>query len=237
MTEIAEGSKVLEDQLQLMDEKFLELRKKLDISRAHFGAQVDSAKQKMKELRLKYSIATKGGLLDSVNLAKYGASLQNNQELSTQAAKHRPYTAIVSQSYDSSVYDSQKRKQRPLSGSQSNPAMPQGSSNQGNIAANVFAGALYRKENDMWLSGETSSAPLMMRNRSATFQSRHSTIDMSFQVGKGTTGKMTKKAGRKNFEELQKEQRENKVLRKIERKQAEYACTWSDAQLKELLDP
>ena len=35
-----EGSKILEDQLKLMDEKYLELRAKLDISREYFAATV-----------------------------------------------------------------------------------------------------------------------------------------------------------------------------------------------------
>eukprot|EP01039_Chlorochromonas_danica_P001451 gene1451-1577_t len=43
--EVNEGSKVLEDQLKLMDEKYLELRGKLDVTRDHFMKQIKLVKK------------------------------------------------------------------------------------------------------------------------------------------------------------------------------------------------
>ena len=64
INELTEGSKVLEDQLQLMDEKFLELRAKMDVSRNHFQEKLKKQQKECADLRLKFSMATNGGLLD-----------------------------------------------------------------------------------------------------------------------------------------------------------------------------
>lgn len=72
--EVTEGSKVLEDQLKLMDEKYLELRAKLDVSRDFFATTVKKYRKESDELRLKYARANQGQLLDHVKLPKTNSS-------------------------------------------------------------------------------------------------------------------------------------------------------------------
>lgn len=59
---------MLEDQLKLMDEKFLELRSKLDVTRENLAKQIKAAKKESFELRTKYAAITQGGSLDKVRL-------------------------------------------------------------------------------------------------------------------------------------------------------------------------
>ena len=62
--ELREGSKILEDQLRLMDEKYLELRTKLDYSRAQSAKRVEIAEKKATKLRVKYAMLGNSKLLD-----------------------------------------------------------------------------------------------------------------------------------------------------------------------------
>lgn len=55
--ELREGSKILEDQLRLMDEKYLELRTKLDYARESGLKKVQKAEKVARELRMKYALA------------------------------------------------------------------------------------------------------------------------------------------------------------------------------------
>jgi hypothetical protein len=61
---LKEGSKILEDQLKLMDEKFLELRAKMDVTRNHFLEKLKKAQKESMDLRVKFSMATNGQSLD-----------------------------------------------------------------------------------------------------------------------------------------------------------------------------
>ncbi len=56
--ELREGSKILEDQLRLMDEKYLELRTKLDYARESSIKKIAKAEAKAKELRIKFALAS-----------------------------------------------------------------------------------------------------------------------------------------------------------------------------------
>lgn len=67
ITELRESSKILEDQLRLMDEKYLELRIKLDWTREHGMKKLKRAEQMASQLRMKY-VMSHGGSLDSVSL-------------------------------------------------------------------------------------------------------------------------------------------------------------------------
>ncbi|CAM9813846.1 unnamed protein product, partial [Chrysoparadoxa australica] len=58
ITELREGSKVLEDQLRLMDEKYTELRTKLDYTRKKTAKEVKSAKKESSALRVKWRLAS-----------------------------------------------------------------------------------------------------------------------------------------------------------------------------------
>ena len=64
--ELREGSRVLEDQLKLMDEKYLELRNKLDYARYVSAKKIKKAEKAAADLRIKYALS--GGVvpLDSL---------------------------------------------------------------------------------------------------------------------------------------------------------------------------
>lgn len=68
IAEISEGSKILEDQLKLMDEKYLNMRSKMDVAREYFQTQIGKVKKESETLRMKYSFAHKGNLLDLVRV-------------------------------------------------------------------------------------------------------------------------------------------------------------------------
>ena len=78
--ELKEGSKILEDQLKLMDRRYLELRAKLDWTRQHAETQVKRAKKAASTLRAKWALATNSsqGLLDEVQLPQPGAMQQSH---------------------------------------------------------------------------------------------------------------------------------------------------------------
>lgn len=66
--ELREGSKVLEDQLRLMDEKYLELRSKLDWARNIATKKIKKAEQTAKDLRVKFAMTGSTVLLDNLTL-------------------------------------------------------------------------------------------------------------------------------------------------------------------------
>ena len=66
--EIREGSKILEDQLRLMDEKYLELRSKLDYARESGIKKIKQAEKTAADLRLKFTLAGNTTPLDSIQL-------------------------------------------------------------------------------------------------------------------------------------------------------------------------
>lgn len=74
IVELKEGAKILEDQLRLMDEKYMELRTKLDYTRQSTGRDVIKYRRIASDLRTKwallqkeYAISNKPGLLDEVD--------------------------------------------------------------------------------------------------------------------------------------------------------------------------
>lgn len=66
--ELREGSKVLEDQLRLMDEKYLELRTKLDWARDLGSKKVKKAERVAADLRMKFALSGNSTLLDNIPL-------------------------------------------------------------------------------------------------------------------------------------------------------------------------
>lgn len=66
--ELREGSKVLEDQLRLMDEKYLELRGKLDYARAIAAKKIRRAERTAADLRMKFAMTGSPLVLDSIQL-------------------------------------------------------------------------------------------------------------------------------------------------------------------------
>lgn len=72
-----------------MDEKYLELRAKLDHTRDNLMAQVKKAKQESHDLRLKYSLSTNGLLLDAVNMKQFDNTGMSMPSLIELAYYHR----------------------------------------------------------------------------------------------------------------------------------------------------
>jgi hypothetical protein len=68
VAELKEGSRVLVDQLKLMDEKYYELREKLELNRKRSSSEIDKMKKQCADLRTKYVLATGKTNLDSVRL-------------------------------------------------------------------------------------------------------------------------------------------------------------------------
>lgn len=67
--ELREGSKILEDQLRLMDEKYLELRTKLEYAREQGAKKIKKAETTAKTLRMKFALSTNSTMmLDQVPL-------------------------------------------------------------------------------------------------------------------------------------------------------------------------
>jgi hypothetical protein len=76
LLELREGSKILEDQLRLMDEKYLELRSKLDFARESGAKRVKKAERLAADLRVKFALAGGTGTLDNMPLPDiYGGSV------------------------------------------------------------------------------------------------------------------------------------------------------------------
>jgi len=73
--ELREGSKILEDQLRLMDEKYLELRLKLDWARENGEKKVKQAQAAAKALRIKFTMLSGGSAsLDKIQLPSLSQS-------------------------------------------------------------------------------------------------------------------------------------------------------------------
>jgi predicted RNase H-like nuclease (RuvC/YqgF family) len=68
VAELREGSKILEDQLRLMDEKYLELRTKLDYTRDTGAKKIKKAQKMAADLRVKFALAGNTTLLDHIPL-------------------------------------------------------------------------------------------------------------------------------------------------------------------------
>jgi hypothetical protein len=66
--ELREGSKVLEDQLRLMDEKYMELRTKLDYARELGVKKIKKAEKIASDLRIKFALTNGSAILDAIPL-------------------------------------------------------------------------------------------------------------------------------------------------------------------------
>jgi hypothetical protein len=68
--ELHEGGRVLEDQLRLMDEKYLELRAKLDWARENGMRRIKKAEKVAKDLRMRFIMQGGKGLLDNAGMSR-----------------------------------------------------------------------------------------------------------------------------------------------------------------------
>jgi hypothetical protein len=101
IVELREGSKILEDQLRLMDAKYVELRSKLDYSRARAAREVGAARKAASTLRMKWTALSSdcgvpglaGTLLDEVELPQALQQQQQQQQQQYQSSSSRSSTA------------------------------------------------------------------------------------------------------------------------------------------------
>lgn len=110
--ELREGSKILEDQLRLMDEKYLELRTKLDYAREMASKKVKIAQKTANDLRMKYALAGNKQLLDYAPLPSI-----NYQNESFDMSLSKSTSNINSKSMHSPPSGNNKRNQGGRNGS------------------------------------------------------------------------------------------------------------------------
>lgn len=84
---------MLEDQLKLMDEKFLELRAKLDITRDHLNKQIKNVKKESMDLRVKYAQAMNGASLDRAKVDEQPAWMTRPESASNNEGRNSPVEA------------------------------------------------------------------------------------------------------------------------------------------------
>ncbi|ETW02218.1 hypothetical protein, variant 2 [Aphanomyces invadans] len=78
ISELQQGSKILEDQLRLMDEKYIELRNKLDWSRTTSQKESRRLQHELNTLRCKWQLAMDTGQLPTEQVAKKMATLSSS---------------------------------------------------------------------------------------------------------------------------------------------------------------
>jgi hypothetical protein len=91
ISELREGSKILEDQLRLMDEKYLELRTKLDYTRDAGAKKIKKAQKMASELRVKFALAGNSTLLDHMPLGMPSNANSNSMANTAPAGAMRGY--------------------------------------------------------------------------------------------------------------------------------------------------
>ena len=86
--EMHEGSKVLEDQLRLMDEKYLDLRSKLDFAREFAAKKLSKAQKEASSLRAKFTMLTGNStqLLDNIRLPNFVSGENDAYSLQSSAS-------------------------------------------------------------------------------------------------------------------------------------------------------
>ena len=87
IAQLREGSKILEDQLRLMDKKYIELRSKLDWTRNHSKAVVKKMQKEANELRAKWALA--GGLDMELNSTKKRKKKKKSSSSSSRKGKKK----------------------------------------------------------------------------------------------------------------------------------------------------
>ena len=98
-----EGSKILEDQLKLMDEKFLELRTKMDVSRNYFVDKLKKAHKEAMDLRVKFTLLTG----QSIELAKVPGGMTTSGPTSKKGSKNNSHELLVAIDSEPVLYPAQ----------------------------------------------------------------------------------------------------------------------------------
>ena len=97
IVELQEGSRILEDQLRLMDEKFIELRNKLDWTRASSEKEVRRIQKEANRLKTKFALA--GGADSSLysELEAFDASFSSSTSNSSKTRQRGDKAAAKDQ--------------------------------------------------------------------------------------------------------------------------------------------
>lgn len=232
-----EGSKILDDQLKLMDEKFLELRSKMDNSRAIYIKETSKLKKNFSELRLKYALTHHGELLDAVRLprssteqvgfSKTGPTLtttQSNDAFATSFSNtnNNTYSTMQSQRPSSRNERKSSAASRPLSASYSYNSLQETAGNPGKKGSNSSGGG-----------------PLRPLSASATKLTATTATTTTSTIGRQT--KPTTDEGMRfdvllsPLEEPQSDAALSSILNKINRKDSAYKKVWSTDELNSLI--
>jgi hypothetical protein len=108
--ELREGSKVLEDQLRLMDEKYLELRGKLDYARSIATKKIKKAERTAADLRVKFAMSGSPLVLDALSMPEeysgmYGEAGLDNDDHGWIGGSHgQPRSALLPPKKSGSVH-------------------------------------------------------------------------------------------------------------------------------------
>ncbi len=91
IVELKEGAKILEDQLRLMDEKYMELRTKLDWTRLQSEKTVKKKEDEARSLRTKFALMqgsfSGGALLDSIEIGDDGRIIEPSPSSKSKSGK------------------------------------------------------------------------------------------------------------------------------------------------------
>ena len=224
--ELNEGSKILDDQLKLMDEKFMELRSKMDTSRAIYMKETNKLKKNFSELRLKYALTHHGELLDSVRLPRSSTdqlrfsksdpaltTTMSNDAFLTSTSNNNP-TITTMQSQRPSKNEKKAPASRPLSASYSGSSLPEGPAFSTGIKG-----------------GNTTGGPLRPLSASAT--------RLTATANSNSIGRQKPSEESMRFDALLEEPPSDpalsSILKKINRKDSSYKKVWSSDELNSLI--
>ncbi|TYZ64293.1 hypothetical protein PybrP1_013126 [[Pythium] brassicae (nom. inval.)] len=103
LQELEQGARILEDQLRLMDEKFIDVRNKLDWTRATSQKEVKKLAGELSALRMKWQLASDAGVLASLpDWAAVAKLAKKSKPLGASASDSRLPTAYASGGNNSS---------------------------------------------------------------------------------------------------------------------------------------
>ena len=230
IAELNEGSKILEDQLKLMDEKFLELRSKMDASRSMYMKETSKLKKNFSELRLKYALTHNGELLDSVRLPRSSTEQLGFSKSGPALTTTKSNDAFVTSSNNNNNTYSTMQSQRPSSKNErkSSASRP--------FSASYSYSRLQETAEATGKKGSISSGGGPLRPLSASATRLTATTNTS------TSGRQKPNEESMRFdvllsplEEPQSDPALNTILKKINRKDSSYKKVWSSNEMNSLV--
>jgi hypothetical protein len=137
--EMHEGSKVLEDQLKLMDEKYLNLRTKLDYAREYGARKLARSEKTAQDLRAKFNLLTGStGLLDSVRTPS-GFDTGSGADFDSMSQNSSVSFDMRSQGTQGTTASGKSRTKRTVSGGKLKPLKPRSAADEEEQLQDVLA--------------------------------------------------------------------------------------------------